>query len=354
MNTLKEKGTWTEVVNPSENIKTLPSHLVLKIKRNKHGQAKKFKARVVAGGNRQKYMEDYEKIYAPVVDFAICLLVLLICFVMQWFTRHVDVKASFLNGNIDRILHIRHPYNLPNANRRKIYLLHKSLYGLKQAPLLWYSKLREALVRHMVFTQLQSEYCVFIKWHQNGVISIILAYVDDLIFISSVESILRLEINTFLSHFEGTEGPLEWYLGVSIHMDGNKFTISQSAYIQQSLNVFGLQNCRTYTTPMISNFFDELMHNSNDEADDTVQYRNMIGRLQFLARRSRPDIMLAVNVLAQYSANPTKYHTKFVKRIFGYLKYTQDFALQYDRSEKLADILIFHADYDFGGERSTR
>lgn len=94
-------------------------------------------------------MEDYEKIYAPVVDFTVCLLALLLTMVMQWSTRHVDVKAAFLNGNIDRVLHIRHPYNLPGSGRHKIYLLLKSLYGLKQAPLLWYSRLRGCLTSEM-------------------------------------------------------------------------------------------------------------------------------------------------------------------------------------------------------------
>lgn len=53
---------------------------------------------------------------------------------MRWSTRHVNVKAEFLNEDIEGIIYIRNPYNLPCSNMQKIYLLHKSLYGLKTGP----------------------------------------------------------------------------------------------------------------------------------------------------------------------------------------------------------------------------
>lgn len=40
ISTLCAEETWTEVQDREGNIKALPSHIVLKIKRNKHGQAK--------------------------------------------------------------------------------------------------------------------------------------------------------------------------------------------------------------------------------------------------------------------------------------------------------------------------
>lgn len=65
------------------------------------GKLLKFKARLVAGGNHQKYLRDYDKVFAPVVNLTICLLILIISFVKGWIINHVDVKAAFLNGKID-------------------------------------------------------------------------------------------------------------------------------------------------------------------------------------------------------------------------------------------------------------
>lgn len=104
--TLKDKGTWSKISKPSANKNTLSSHIVLKIKRSKHGQVQKLKARVKAGGNHQFFMEDYEKIYVPVLNFTVYLLVLIICLIMRLSTCHADVKAAFLNGDIDRIIFI--------------------------------------------------------------------------------------------------------------------------------------------------------------------------------------------------------------------------------------------------------
>lgn len=65
---LEEKSTW----KPDSNSESqpLPTHVVLKIKRNADGSVERFKARIVAGGNFQVYGLNYLETYAPVVDFA--------------------------------------------------------------------------------------------------------------------------------------------------------------------------------------------------------------------------------------------------------------------------------------------
>ena len=137
------------------------------------------------------------------------------------------------------------------------------------------------------------------KLDSNGDINIILAYVDDLIFVSSSSDKLKQAVSTFLDKFEGTKEALEWYLGVHIKFTKDHLVISQSAYIERTISEFGFDRCRTFTNPMVSNFYDEIMHHKNDSIIQINDYRTMIGCLQFIARRSRPDIMLAVNILAQ-------------------------------------------------------
>lgn len=209
ISTLCNKGTWKEVQNGDGNIKELLRHIVIEIKRNKDEQAKKIKARVVAGGNKQLYQRDHESVYDPVVEFTVCLLVLITSFVMRWFTRQVDVKAALLNGDIDRLIYICHPYNLPYFNLRKLHLPHKSLCGLKQAPLLWFKKLKEFFTLGMDARQLKTDCSVFLKTEKRGSICITLVYVDDLIFVSSDSLLLTEEITASLKSVECTEELLE-------------------------------------------------------------------------------------------------------------------------------------------------
>jgi hypothetical protein len=47
----------------------------------------------------------------------------------------------------------------------------------------------------------------------------------------------------------------------------------------------------------------------------------------YLANCTRPDIALAVNLLARHSANPTRRHWVGIKTILRYVKGTEDLGL---------------------------
>ena len=57
-------------------------------------------------------------------------------------------------------------------------------------------------------------------------------------------------------------------------------------------------------------------------------YRSMIGKIQYVVH-SRPDIALAVGIVARFFANPKENHLMAVKRIMRYLKGTDDFGIYY-------------------------
>lgn len=80
--------------------------------------------------------------------------------------------------------------------------------------------------------------------------------------------------------------------------------------------------CHTYTTPRISNFYEEFVHHADDEVVESKKYCNMNGSPHFVARKSRPDITLAVNILDQYSMKPSLFLVKYITEVFGYLSLT--------------------------------
>ena len=91
----------------------------------------------------------------------------------------------------------------------------------------------------------------------------------------------------------------------------------------------------------------------NDESTKVNQtmYRSMIGKLQYVVHR-RPDIALAIGIVAIFSANPKENHLMEVKRIMRYLKGIDDFGLYYKRSEKFG--LNAYTDGDWGGNIDER
>ena len=52
----------------------------------------------------------------------------------------------------------------------------------------------------------------------------------------------------------------------------------------------------------------------------------MIGKLQYVVHR-RPDIALAVGIVARFSAKPKENHMITIKRIMRYLKGTEEYGL---------------------------
>ena len=201
LQTLQNKGAWTKAghtKSPTTRFKTrgpkgemiVPTHVVLNIKRDEEGNPVQFKARVVAGGNFQVQGVDYDSVYTPVVDFTMVLIILCIIVHYGWAKFQVDIKAAFLNGDIDIETYVGHPNNLPKGMLRTFYYkLRKALYGLCQAPLLWFVKLRESL-ESLGFRQLHTNGSVFISRFQIGVEDmtlVVLCYVDDLIFTGTNE-----------------------------------------------------------------------------------------------------------------------------------------------------------------------
>ena len=78
---------------------------------------------------------------------------------------------------------------------------------------------------------------------------------------------------------------------------------------------------------------DPFRPKSDDEKSlgPEVPYLSAIGALMYLANCTRPDIAFAVNLLARYSADPTRRHWVGVKTILRYLKGTQDLGLFFRR-----------------------
>ena len=65
----------------------------------------------------------------------------------------------------------------------------------------------------------------------------------------------------------------------------------------------------------------------------------MIGKLQYVVH-TRPNIALAVGMVARFLANPKENHMIAIKRIMRYLKGAEDYGLWYKMGDNL-DLKVF-------------
>jgi hypothetical protein len=137
-----EKQVYEECELPPGR-KALTMRMVLKIKRNIHGNVEKYKARLVVRGFLQKEGIDFEEIFAPTAQCASFRLLISMAAQQRLHIEQIDVSTAFLNGELSEEVYVQLPPYLPSSSR--IWRLRKALYGLKQAARAWNDKLTAEL-----------------------------------------------------------------------------------------------------------------------------------------------------------------------------------------------------------------
>jgi hypothetical protein len=115
---------------------------IYKTKKDAEGKVHKYKARLAARGFTQQPGIDFSETFSPVACMDTVRTVLEIFAQYKWSVYQMDVKSTFLNGNLEEEVHVEQPqgYEVPRQEY-KVYILKKSLYGLKHAPRAWYSRI---------------------------------------------------------------------------------------------------------------------------------------------------------------------------------------------------------------------
>jgi hypothetical protein len=113
-NSLHENNTWSLIDRSSvpAGKKIIPSKWVFKIKTDQDNYPTRFKCRLVAGGHRQVYGEDYDLTYAPVSRVTTLRVLASVAAKRNWKVHQVDIKTAFLNGDIDTDVYMEQPEGL--------------------------------------------------------------------------------------------------------------------------------------------------------------------------------------------------------------------------------------------------
>jgi hypothetical protein len=142
---IEKNATWTLTTLPAGH-KSIGLKWVYKLKKNSEGEVIKHKARLVAKGYVQKQGIDFEEVFAPVARLDTVRLILAVAANRGWEVHHLDVKSTFLNGELEEEVYVSQPEGYTVKNKEHLVLrLSKALYGLRQAPWAWNIKLDKSL-----------------------------------------------------------------------------------------------------------------------------------------------------------------------------------------------------------------
>ena len=119
-------------------------------------------------------------------------------------------------------------------------------------------------------------------------------------------------------------GCLSDYLGLGIERTSSTFVLRQTGLIDKILSTIGLEDCNSVRLPMENPVGACL---SSPPRDEPWDYAAALGLMTYLSIQTRPDIAVAVNILARYSSNPHAEHTAALKHLARYLQGTRHFGL---------------------------
>ena len=205
-------------------------------------------------------------------------------------------------------------------------MLKKALYGLKQAPKAWYSKMDGHLLS-LGFEKSLSESTLYVKKLDSDLV-IVSFYVNDLLVTGGNKAQITVFKQNMMKMFEMTNlGEISYFLGMEIKQTQNEIFICQRKYLKEILKRFGMEECKSVSTPMGKN------KKLQKYMELTLQmkvglYRSLIGCLMYLTA-TRSDIMFPVSILSRFLNCTSELHMVAAKRVLRYLKGTFSYGIKF-------------------------
>ena len=139
-------------------------------------------------------------------------------------------------------------------------------------------------------------------------------------------------------------GEAAYILGIKIYRDRSRRLIglSQSTYLDKILKRFRMDQSKKGFLPMLQGMRLSSAQSPTTAKDkeemSVIPYASAIGTIMYAMLCTRPDVNLAVSLVARYQSNPGKEHWTAVKNILKYLKRTKDMFLVYGGDKELVEI----------------
>jgi hypothetical protein len=289
---LERTGTWDLVTCPPR-VHPITCKWVYKVKTHSDGSLERYKVRLVVRGFQQEHGRDYDETFALVAHMTTICTLPVVASVRGWSISQLDVKNTFLNGELHENVYMRPPpeYSIPEG---MVCHLHRSLYCLKQAHRAWFQRFA-SVVTTAGFSTSAHDPALFVHVSPRGM-TLLLLYVDDMIITGDDPKYIAFVKTRLSDQFLMSDlGPLWYFLGIEISSTPEGFFLSQEKYIHDLLDRASLTDHWAAETPMELNV--HLMATDGEPLEDPTCYRHIVGSLIYLGV-IRPDISYSVHILS--------------------------------------------------------
>lgn len=349
IDSLTDKGELQVVSRPA-GAHIIPLREVFTIKEDNVTHQLTYKVRICCRGD---LVRDYDDTYAPVVGADVTRLLLSLASIHDLKLMQADVSTAFLHARDSTTRY----YHLPNGHQLKagttlVWQGRCALYGLKNAPRLWNICMDKFLADYG-FEASEVDQCLYV--HKTIMFLWLILYVDDLLMMAKKHEQLeqfrkQLERKFAIKYtYEVTE-----FIGLQIERTGDGMWLHHTKKIENMVSLTETDTGSPVYTPMIDSADPE---NIQGELFQPVTlYQSILGMVNYTAQYTRPDIALAVNLLARANHAPRLGHYRLLKKVVKYLHQTKNYMLYYGPAQGQQLMLNAYVDANFqrkGTGRST-
>jgi len=234
-------------------------------------------------------------------------------------TKIAEAEAN-LPDHVDTVSNQRKPHGgIPLV----ILELLRTLYGSVQSAQAFWREVLEVL-KLMKYNRSKADPALHYKWKDDK-LSIWITWVDDFLAMGHQNQVTATR-NEMSALFECDDiGSIHEYVGAKIDMGDHKLKITQPVLLQCFTDEFGIESSDHVKTP--ANIGQVLKKGETDEVVDFrlhKKYRSGVGKLNYLARWSRPDILNQTRELSRHLQAPTNEHYRAMLRCMQYCVTTQN------------------------------
>jgi hypothetical protein len=204
------------------------------------------------------------------------------------------------------------------------------------------------------YTRSVADPCLYVQWDEDGELCIWLTWIYSGIVIGN-ENVVARESAKLVSLFDCEDvGPMEEYIGNKIKTCSKRMKLTQPVLLQSLTDDFGVvatnKACLPAKTGQVLTKSEEC--DVLDERERT-KYRSGVGKLQYLATWSKPDVLNAMREVSRHMQAPNKTHYYTMINVMKYCVSTPtrgrklDPMEQWDSNKNFEFVISGMSDSDF-------
>ena len=258
------------------------------------------------------------------------------------------MKAAYLQAPLNHDVYVQ---DINEKGETEYWKLHKALYGLKQAGHEWYNTMRNIMVTTANLKQSIGDPGCFYK--NTGLI--LSTHIDDMIAIAQTEEELDNLERAIESQVELDKlGIPKKLLGMELTWEEDSVKLTQKTAIGNLAKEFGIvpTEIPSKSLPLNPEMFKE--PTSEEDLTPLQEYQSLVGSLLYIARHTRPEISIHVNLLGRRTSKASHNNMQAALRVLRYLTSTLTDGLTIQKEVTTGEPINIQgfADASYGGEQS--